>query len=461
MAEKDKAYDKVNNLDKETARLLIDGQKEFFDFYREIKGEEYPAYDVHFIKKLDEVNILHLNTAWLCGGDNEEGNIYIGTNKLLETLRSVRFETGDLNIAIGHHSLDCFNKEQENHLRRYFKEFDIDFYLSGHRHEPLIYNDADIGTYHCVCRQMRYDDFASGGVVVGNIDVNSSHYLQFYFWNKKGYWTHEIDIGVHAPNGFYTVNLGKFPLQKKSNSVVLINKTLHTPVNQEQLIKDVGLDADSQVFDYEFHNLDIFTPEEWLYHKNQTKEFISSVYPELKEKSVHIFPLSQIPLLIYMGYLLGNDNNNISIYQFDDHHGNWVLDYGEFDIRILPFQYKKRKSKSLAVALEISSIIKDEDINEVIDTKKNSLLRISIKEPKRNQILYERQVKEFKEAFRSGMEDYLPYYDEIHLFYAGPAGLAVEIGRCIQKNMYPRVYLYNFRRTNSPKYQFAFAINDF
>jgi len=39
-------------------------------------------------------------------------------------------------------------------------------------------------------------------------------------------------------------------------------------------------------------------------------------------------------------------------------------------------------------------------------------------------------------------------YDEIHLFLAAPAGVCIEVGRIIRKNMYPSTYVYNYQKVS-------------
>ncbi|MBY0037452.1 hypothetical protein H7U08_12935 [Bacillus cereus] len=46
----------------------------------------------------------------------------------------------------------------------------------------------------------------------------------------------------------------------------------------------------------------------------------------------------------------------------------------------------------------------------------------------------------------------------MHLFYAGPAGLAIEIGRGINLNIWSEVCLYQYNNRMSPNYQYALSI---
>ena len=211
---------------------------------------------------------------------------------------------------------------------------------------------------------------------------------------------------------------------------------------------------------YPYSDLEIETNEEWLEHKEQTEGFIKNIIKKLEDNTLHIFPLSQIPLLINIGFLLGNGNSNMKIYQFN-YEDNWVLDSDTASEVNIYHEYIKRKhAKKLLVIFEISSSINIDDINVVQDVKLNSIIRIYIDDPKRGKVLYSSQVKQVKKYFFDQMENYYSKYDEIHFFYSGPAGLAVELGRCIQKNMWPKVFLYHYRRNSNPKYKFAFVINE-
>jgi len=456
-----KDYDCIYNLEEDAINTLISSQNKYFKLYKELKKEDYPIQKIHFVKRIDGANIIHLNTSWLCGMDGQEGNIFIGVDKLYEVLKEEDITSESLNIAIGHHSFDCLHSKEQKQLSGLFKDFNIDFYLSGHIHQSSVCYNYHIDTHFCSCRQMRSDSYDSGGLVIGNIDTeNGDNYIKFYVWKQEGYWAPDTDVGLQAPKGVYKIDSPKFPLKKfKEKPIVVIHKTLNTPINKEKLLNDMGF-GNVLVYQYPFANIQINTKEEWMEHKENTERFIKSIISRLENNVVHIFPLSQIPLLIYMGYLFQDDNNNIKIYQLDE-NGEWVLDSNDANSIPLKSNFIKNnsESKKLIVAVEVSSKIDDSDIDIYINTRENSILRFTIDEPERFKVLYATQVREIKKEFRRELEKYINDYDEIHLFCAVPAGLAVEIGRCILKSMWPKVFLYNYRRNNTPRYEFAFDIN--
>jgi predicted phosphodiesterase len=457
----DKGLDVVNDLSDDSIEMLLSAQQKFFTLYEHIKKEKYPVKDIHFVREVDGAKIIHFNTAWLCGMDGEEGRLFLGSNKLYSCLKDAGLKADDLNIAIGHHSFECFHRMEQDQLKGFMKDYNIDFYLSGHLHEAMINYNSHIDTHFCVCRQMRSDNFDAGGLAIGNIDTETgNNNIQFHAWNQRGYWTWDTEVGHEAPYGIYSFNTAKFPATKyRENPVVVIHKTMNTPINQQKLLNDMGF-GKVPVYHYPYSNIEISTQEEWMEHKSNTDSFINGVISRLKDNVVHIFPLSQIPLLIEMGYMLQNDNDNIKIYQFDE-NGKWVLDSENAEKIPVTISYIENnpKTKKLIVVLEISSTIKNEDIDVYVSTSEHSILRFTIDNPLRYKVIYESQVKDIKSKFRSETEKHIYDYDEIHLFAAMPAGLSVEVGRCILRSMWPKVYLYNHRRQNDPRYQFAFSIN--
>ncbi|WP_430536877.1 SAVED domain-containing protein [Brevibacillus laterosporus] len=46
----------------------------------------------------------------------------------------------------------------------------------------------------------------------------------------------------------------------------------------------------------------------------------------------------------------------------------------------------------------------------------------------------------------------------MHLFFVGPAGLAVEIGRGVNARIWPEVCLYEYSMKQNPRYQHAFSL---
>ncbi|MCL5289791.1 MAG: SAVED domain-containing protein, partial [Firmicutes bacterium] len=117
-------------------------------------------------------------------------------------------------------------------------------------------------------------------------------------------------------------------------------------------------------------------------------------------------------------------------------------------------------SKILIVSIGITSKIESDDIIDVVNLEESDFLEITVEEPKVDKVIFSEQVAKVKSCFKRNVEELIQKkrYNEIHLFYAGPAGLAVEIGRSVNANMWPHVNLYHFRYRNQPKHERTFSI---
>lgn len=176
----------------------------------------------------------------------------------------------------------------------------------------------------------------------------------------------------------------------------------------------------------------------------------------------NIFPLSQIPLLIHLGNLI-TDTIPVQIFQYDRQEKNWVLNApGTMDIKDLGLkcQVNLKESSILVISVGISSIIHHEDIKAMVSINNNDFMEITIQDPSIDRVLYKEHVDMVKNCFKNEVErlHQKKRYREIHLFYAGPAGLAVELGRAINRNMWPKVHLYHYDYRREPRYERAFSI---
>lgn len=175
-----------------------------------------------------------------------------------------------------------------------------------------------------------------------------------------------------------------------------------------------------------------------------------------------VFPLSQIPLLIFLGSLI-TDTIPVRIFEYDRNKHNWVLNSpGDANVKDLGLKHitNLRNSKVLVVSLGVSSVISHGDIDKMVSLTASDLLEITVEEPEIDRVLFKEQVNEVRNYFKRHVEllHQEHRYQEIYLFYAGPAGLAVELGRAINRNMWPTVHLYHYNYRKEPRYERAFSI---
>lgn len=273
----------------------------------------------------------------------------------------------------------------------------------------------------------------------------------------------EMEIEVKTFKGkmyLYTGNNLEAPLDNEMlqrPDMAIFHTSMVNFQNKDEICKEKELAKDSIVKDFPELSPEDVSGNNWQKYIDKNEEIINDV-KNLSPSNLHIFPLSQIPLLIHFGYLLRDTSSNVKIYQYDKDKKEWVYK-NDNNITMEPPYFNNKTSESLVVSLQITSQIDDKDIKDIIDIEKNAYLKLSIAEPKLNKALYQEEVEMLKRTIGLQMEKNLNY-KEIHLFYAGPAGLAVEIGRLIRRSMWPKVHLYNFQRNRDVKYERAFIINE-
>lgn len=434
-------------------KSLVCAQNNFFMTYKNILQRDYPKENIHFVEKLIKgVNIIHLNTAWMCYDSNiEDGKIHIGINSVYKCLEEI--DKDDFNIAIGHHRLEDLNSQERSHLKSIFKTKGIDMYLGGHCHQAIIKHDRIANMELCFCKQARaeFDDYPAG-FIIGNIDVenNQSYYL-FYNWSTSfAKWMYDYSV-EEAKHGKYYLKGDKYNKEKtKKIDTVIDFKIMGIPLDYEEIKNRYNLKNTS---DYKFGHKNIFpkSDDDWKKYLRDLVIFYDSIIADIKTDNVHIFPVAQIPLLISLGYLMQNDSPNVKIYQYIENEGMWVLDERDDNIA-LQDNFIDMNSDVLAVALQVSAEIKQEDIDQVI-VKNYDLLSFKVDNPKLSYLNYRNDVLRVKNIVKNNLDSVYSKYKEIHLFIAAPAGLCIEIGRIIRDSMYPDTFIYNYNISDEIHYK--------
>ncbi|RED89168.1 SAVED domain-containing protein [Cohnella phaseoli] len=246
-------------------------------------------------------------------------------------------------------------------------------------------------------------------------------------------------------------------------SIAIIHKRLAPPIRSLDLIEGTNkLLLEAIELQEEFVDTSL---EGWEEAKAMDialhKQFLD-VMACHKDIDVEIFPLSPIPLLIHLGTLI-TDTISATVYQYDRDQQLWVSNQPGTN-RAPSIQTKCQSAFNedatiLVVAVSVSASIDTQDIHNVVENEYD-LMDISIENPGINRVLFQEDVQIIQKEFKLAVEKQLQQkrYKEIHLFYSGPAGLAVEIGRGINTRMWPNVYLYHFNIRNNPRYQRTFSV---
>jgi hypothetical protein len=251
----------------------------------------------------------------------------------------------------------------------------------------------------------------------------------------------------------------------KRKSIAIIHKRMAPPLRSIEFLETPNkMLIEAIEMQEEFTD---FSSEGWKEAKKHNialhQQFLESM-KQHKEVDVEVFPLSQIPLLIHIGTLI-SDTVPATVYQYDREKQVWVTNApSDMNTSIVSSQVhsqftSKTDTSKLVVSLSVSALISLKDIEDVV-TQPFDLQELKIDDPGINRILYREDVLTIQRSFKYSIESLIQSgrYNEIHLFYSGPAGLAVEIGRSINPRMWPEVCLYHFNIRNTPRYQLAFSV---
>lgn len=183
-------------------------------------------------------------------------------------------------------------------------------------------------------------------------------------------------------------------------------------------------------------------------------------YPDAR---VAYYGLAHIPLLFMAGYHLSN-KYPLNFFEHNRRNGKWELlkedaDGPELSIEGLP---DRINSASGAVTLRLSiSYEITSDIIAGLVPHPLAEIHLRLPQPHLDPITSDKQLQVYSAAFRTVLDaihHYLPNTHSIHLFYAGPACLALNLGRQISKTIHPRMLVYNYLAQANPPYQWGLDI---
>lgn len=257
--------DEVNKLPEEAITMLINDQDSFWNFHNTYLDRDDSFKELHFINEREEFNIINLNTCLVCGNKGEEGKLSVNTKKLRRVLTKVK-DSNKVNIAIGHHGLECFNEDEKKDLIWLFNDYSIDLYLCGHMHKNNInfYNQGQREIKSIVCGANMKDDFADASIVIGTIDfILSECSIEYYSWcDRNRNWIK--DNTVHRrinTNGNMVFSLERLKEIKDSlGEITDMEKEIEIltkPTVKTEKFQKFLLDFCNQIQDYEFKEEDL------------------------------------------------------------------------------------------------------------------------------------------------------------------------------------------------------------
>lgn len=203
-------------LDKEYLDILKKGENKFLKYYKDnISGEKFDYKKLHRIIRRDKYNIICMNTCFFNGKSNEEGNMVLGLRNHIEVLNELNeADYEKINIAIGHHGIDCFCKEERDDIIYNFLDNKVDMYLCGHVHDGNygFYNKDLIEFPVLTSGALMLDGYAKATFLTGEIDLDEKKCLvQYHSWiNDIKQWDLDNTIGRRIKNQKLDFELERF-----------------------------------------------------------------------------------------------------------------------------------------------------------------------------------------------------------------------------------------------------------
>lgn len=220
--------ERLDKIEEDTYQTLIDAQSNFFTFYKEFLGEEYPTEDLHFVKGSNNYNILSINTCIISDRSGEEGKLLIGRKRFYKSIQDLSSKSDEksLNIAIGHHTLECINHGERRTMQANFDDAGIDLYVSGHVHDPS--HNITVNTSHnpfveLVSGAVFSDSYAVPGFVVVDINMdNGNAEATYHIWNTSDdFWSVNNQVSRRTRNGKLDFKLERLSKGKEDGGHLL------------------------------------------------------------------------------------------------------------------------------------------------------------------------------------------------------------------------------------------------
>jgi hypothetical protein len=166
-----------------------------------------------------------------------------------------------------------------------------------------------------------------------------------------------------------------------------------------------------------------------------------------------IFALASIPLLIHLGYEIGEAIPS-EIYQGhrDTQSWAWQSPSGQDPRYIIdaPEDLNACDTKAVVLNLSLSGVIQPQEIDRVM-TAPYSTYTVTIPKPHRDYLKSREQLKVFAAELRVLLRQIREVHGtdcEIHLFSAIPAAVALKLGQLLLPKVDPPIHIYDYHQLN-------------
>jgi hypothetical protein len=175
------------------------------------------------------------------------------------------------------------------------------------------------------------------------------------------------------------------------------------------------------------------------------------------DRRIAVFPLAPVSACISLGYHL-TSRPHVRLFQHHRDERSWAWPRRHApaqDIVVTGLDGNPHRTRAATFAFHYSAAITDEALMEA-GAPLDFRVDFRVPQPSTGWLQHPNQLTwaalEARRAFERAMQ-LVPGAAEWHLFYAGPAPLAIAIGQQLNPTMYPAIQLYEYRHKQSPRYK--------
>ncbi len=209
--------------------------------------------------------------------------------------------------------------------------------------------------------------------------------------------------------------------------------------------------------------------EVWAVAAEYQKQIVSEAIERSRDllPKFAVFSLAPIPLAVHLGFLL-SDRVEVRLFQYDRDRMSWTWEPTAatdedktFSVTGLPDQLVPGQI-DVVLRVSLSDFVSPRDTAAVVN---NAPVEVDVSVPAPD-VMWLRSSEQLIELGRrvrmvlKNLAQRVPECARIHLFYAGPTGGAITIGRAINPRMNPPVLLYEFSRQTAPRHRHVLTLSD-
>jgi formylglycine-generating enzyme required for sulfatase activity len=147
--------------------------------------------------------------------DHEEGKLALYHKKLYNAMKEKKIKGSDkINIALGHHSLECLSGDEKQEFQNNLSDFTVDIYLCGHIHTPNATFDSNNINDLCIfgCGSGVANNNSTVGMIIGRVERHSGMgEVKFHRWSEKNQkWDIDTEADRRVRSGVLPFELKRF-----------------------------------------------------------------------------------------------------------------------------------------------------------------------------------------------------------------------------------------------------------